>query len=100
MDLYEGDHGAGRAERVLDGPEEVVGLEDEDHLPVDDGQDVGDLAEVLLRAVLDLPSLHWQKKKKIYCEGGKKEEGGTLHDYLVLILLDLVQSFGYGSPRS
>ncbi len=44
-------------ERVLDGAQQVVRFEDQDHLAVDGGQHVGDLAEVELNVGLDLAAL-------------------------------------------
>ena len=51
--LDEGIHGVGSAQGVLDGAEEVVGLEDEDHLAVDKGQNIGNLTNELLSICLD-----------------------------------------------
>ena len=42
---------------MLDGPQEVVRLEDEDHLAVYEGQDVGDLAHITLSVGFDFLAL-------------------------------------------
>ena len=55
--LDEGGHAVLRPQRGLDPPQEVVGLEDQDHLSVDVGEDVGDLLEVDDDIRLDLRAL-------------------------------------------
>ena len=65
--LDEGLHGVAGAEGVLDGPEEVGGLEDEDHLSVDKSEDVGDLTDIALGVLLDLTALErtkWLEDKR------------------------------------
>ena len=47
---------------MFDPPQEVVRLEDEDHLAVDEGQEVGNVADVLLRVGLDLLALKLRKR--------------------------------------
>ena len=63
--LDESCHGVLGAERVLHRPQEVVGLEYEQHLAVDFGEHVRYLRHVLLRVLLDLVRL---KDVKLKCQ--------------------------------
>ena len=55
--MNEGTHGVLRAQGMFNGSEEVVGLEDEDHLTVDKGQNVRNLLDELLSIRFDLLAL-------------------------------------------